>query len=232
MSGIFGIVQLDGRPLQSHDLESMRDALAHRGPDGGSIWVGANAGLGQLMLHTTPESLHENLPRYDPKSGLVITADARIDNRADLLASLSLTGADSRDLPDSQIILAAFLRWGSSCAEHLLGDFSFVIWDAQRRKLFCARDHMGIRPLYYYQSGKLLVFASSAQAVVSTPLVPERISDERVADFLVGELEGVNNRCTFFQDVWRLPPAHTAEFSDLGFRVHFVGLVVFAAGGS
>ena len=220
MSGIFGIVNIDGRPVAAHDLQRMRDTLAHRGPNGNGVWLDGPAGFGHLMLHATTESLGETLPWQHPESGLVITADARIDNREQLSKSLHLSDRDSSTVPDSQFILAAYLRWGDACVDHLLGDFAFVIWNPRTRQLFCARDHMGVRPFYYYQSGPILVFASSAQAVVAASKVPEQINEERVADFLTVLLEGVNNRCTFFRDVWRLPPANTAEFSSAGFEIH------------
>ncbi|HLF29409.1 MAG TPA: asparagine synthase-related protein, partial [Xanthomonadales bacterium] len=120
---------------------------------------------------------------------------------------------------DSQFILAAYMRWGDDCVDHLLGDFAFVIWNPRTRQLFCARDHLGVRPFYYYQSNDVFVFASSAQAVVAASMVPERINEERVADFLTVILEGVNQRCTFFQDVWRLPPACTAGFANTGLHI-------------
>ena len=112
MSGIFGIVNLDGRPVDQADLEHMSEVMAHRGPDGGHIWANGSVGLGHLMLHSTPESLHEVLPWRDPSSGLRITADARIDNRGELLAALGVDQRSAKEMPDSQLILAAFRKWG------------------------------------------------------------------------------------------------------------------------
>jgi asparagine synthase (glutamine-hydrolysing) len=198
----------------------MRACLAHRGPDGGEIWIEGVAGLGQLMLHTTPESLHERLPWKDLESGLVITADARIDNREELASALNLDRSVAAGLPDSQIILAAFRRWGNSCAGRLLGDFAFAIWDGRNRSLYLARDHMGVRPMYYYRSGSVLVFASSASAVVTPDIVPAVLNEERIADFLAGQLEGVNDSCTFFKHVRRLPPAHFARYSGENLETH------------
>jgi len=208
MSGIFGIVNLDGRPVDQTDLEHMSEVMAHRGPDGGHIWADGSVGLGHLMLHSTPESLHEVLPWRDPASGLRITADARIDNRGELLAALGVDQRSAKEMPDSQLILAAFRKWGETCVDHLLGDFSFVIWDAANQQLFCARDHMGLKPFYYYLSTNLFVFASAAAVVAGASRVPRQINEGRIADFLVAELEGINKTCTFFEKVYRMPPAH------------------------
>ncbi|NND58418.1 MAG: asparagine synthetase B, partial [Xanthomonadales bacterium] len=140
MSGIFGIIRRDGGTVSSEELERLGVAMAHRGPDGKDFWLEGYAGLGQLMLRSTPESADEKLPWQDTESGLVITADARIDNREELLGKLS--GLNSL-LPDSQLILEAFKLWGEACVDHLLGDYAFAIWDLRNRRLFCVRDRMG-----------------------------------------------------------------------------------------
>jgi len=208
MSGIFGIVNFDGRPVRQAELKFMSSKMVHRGPDGCNIWLKNDVGLGLLMLCSTPESLNEPLPWEDPQSGLIITADARIDNRDELITTLSIDSGIAPPIPDSQIIVAAFRKWGKSCVDHLLGDFSFVIWDQKKRQLFVARDHMGIRPFYYYSSGALFVFASSASAIAQVSRVSKQVNEARVADFLIDELEGINNTATFFNNIYRMPPAH------------------------
>ncbi|MFC1695159.1 asparagine synthase-related protein, partial [Pseudomonadota bacterium] len=105
-------------------------------------------------------------------------------------------------------------QWGEGCVDHLVGDFAFAIYDSKIRRLFFARDHLGLRPFYYYQSGPLLAFASSARAVAAVSLVPARLDEGRVADYLVPELEGINKTCTFFEQVHRLPPAHCGTFKN------------------
>jgi len=220
MSGILGVINLDRQPVDQIDLDRMLQVLAHRGPDGRRIWVDGSVGLGHLMLCTTPESITEQLPWKDPHSGLCITADARIDNRNELSVALSLETNIANQIPDSQLILKAFSKWGENCVDHLLGDFAFAIWDSSNRYLFCARDHMGLRPFYYYFSNNMFVFASSAVAVASMSRVPGEIDDRRVADFLIGELEGVNNTCTFYQTIFRLPPANFLTLKRQNLSLH------------
>ena len=127
MSGIFGIVNFDGEPVHQADLKRISKTMAHRGPDAANVWSENAVGLGQLMLCSTKESLREPLPWEDSSSGLVITADARIDNRAELLAALSIDSEMAPTIPDSQLILLAFRKWDEACVDHLLGDFSFAI---------------------------------------------------------------------------------------------------------
>jgi asparagine synthase (glutamine-hydrolysing) len=211
VSGILGIIHLEGAPVKPADLELMAGEMAHRGPDGMKLWQEGAAGMGQLMLCTTPESVGEVLPWHDSSSGLVITADARLDNRDDLLRKLHI--ADS-NTADSQLLLSSYQQWGESCVDHLVGDFAFAIYDSKRRELFFARDHLGLRPFNYHQSGPLLVFASSARAIAALSAIPSRLDEGRVADYLIPELEGINKTCTFFEQVNRLPPAHCGTFKN------------------
>ena len=101
--------------------------------------------------------------------------------------------------------------------DHLLGDFVFAIWDGRNKRLFCARDHMGIRPFYFHLSENVFVFASSALAVVSVESVPKRVNEEQLADYLARELAGFDKVSTWFEGVRRMPPAHIAALSANGF---------------
>jgi asparagine synthase (glutamine-hydrolysing) len=164
--------------------------------------------FGFLKLGATPiaEPALDPLPVRHAASGCLILADARIDYRGDLCEALAL---DPAAVGDAELILAAYLRWGEACLDHFLGDFAFAIWDARDSKLFCARDHFGMRPFYYHHvPGARFVFASDARAVFAVPEVPYAINEGRVADFLVPELEWIDYTSTFYEQVYRLPPGH------------------------
>jgi len=206
VSGIVGIYFLDGRPVKRAELQGMVDILAHRGPDGAGVWHQGPVGLGHLMLHTTPESLKEKLPFASRTGNLVITADARIDNREELMAALGYSGAEAKEIADSELILAAYDKWGERCPEKLLGDFAFAIWDRHRGVLFCARDYIGIKPFYYfYRPGRVFVFASEIKALFCAQEVTININETRIADYIAGNLE--DKSITFYRDILRLPPA-------------------------
>ena len=155
MSGIVAIFHRDGAPIERALLQSLVDFLAYRGPDARETWMGASIGLGHALLRTTRESFAERQPagfegRY------WITADARLDGRGELLAALDLSGSDiGPSIPDSELILQAYAKWGAACVEHLRGDFSFAIWDEPNKHLFCARDQFGIKPFYYASVGSV-----------------------------------------------------------------------------
>jgi asparagine synthase (glutamine-hydrolysing) len=172
VSGVVGVYFLDGKPLDRGLLERMTDSISHRGPDGADIWNNGPVGLGHRMLWTTPESLHEQLPLEDKTAKIVLTADARIDNRDELIEALDLTGQPGWEISDGELILRAYEKWGEQCPENLLGDFVFAIWDERKQRLFLARDHFGVKPLYYYRSDRVFVFASEIKALLCVPEVP------------------------------------------------------------
>ena len=233
MSGIAGIKYLDSSPLECADLVLMLDTLAHRGPDGADIWVDGDIGLGHRMLWTTPESLIEKQPLVDPVGNLAIAADARIDNREELISQLSLDNSPNdrglnqninqnnsclKAFTDSQLILEAYKKWGKDCPEYLIGDFAFGIWDGCKQTLFCARDHFGVKPFYYYQSDQIFIFASEIKALLCLPQVPSRLNETRIGDYLALMME--DKAIATYKDIWRLPPAHSMVVSPNGICIH------------
>lgn len=216
MSGIVGIYYLDGRPVERENLGRMVDILAHRGPDGADVWCEGCVGLGHRLLWTTHESLLEKLPLVDQTGDLVLTADARIDNRDELICALNLNDRPAEKITDSQLILAAYEKWGQQCPEKLIGDFAFAIWDGRKRVLFCARDHMGVKPFYYYyQPGKFFAFASEIKGLLCLPEVPRKVNEAKVGIYLCQLIGFAQLKTdTFYQDILRLPPAHWMELSE------------------
>lgn len=208
MSAITGIFCRDGREVNHHQIKKMNDSLAHRGKDGSGVWFDGSIALGHQMLHTTQESLHEKLPFKGESSGMVITADARIDNRAELAPLLKLE--DNENVPDSAFILEAYKMWGEECPEKLLGDFAFAIWDPEKEQLFCARDHMGVKPFYYYLSDEAFFFATEIKALFCLPDVPHEINELKVA-FHLTLIDDATS--TFYKDVLRLGAAHSIAVS-------------------
>ena len=207
MSGIIGIFHRNGEPVELEKLSRMNDILAHRGSDNAGIWHEGNVGLGNRLLWTTPESLLEQLPWCDRLTDTAITADARIDNREELISSLDLKHLPTEKITDSSLILTAYHRWGVNCPQKLLGDFAFAIWDQREQRFFCARDPIGIKPFYYYCSSTLFAFASEIKALFCLPQVKKEINELRIAYQLTGCFE--DQEITFYQDIYRLPAAYS-----------------------
>lgn len=194
----------------------MVETLAHRGPDGTGVWTTGAVGLGHQMLWTTPESKLEHQPLVSRTGALALTADARIDNRAELIRALNLTDRPAAELTDADLILAAYEAWGERCPEHLLGDFAFALWDNNKQTLFCARDHFGVKPFYYFASAGLFAFATELKALLSLPEVPRRLNEAKVVEHLTGLI--VDNENTFYCDIRRLAPAHRLSVSRASLR--------------
>lgn len=217
MSAILGIYRLDGSLVLPSGLTEMTRSLDHRGPNGSGVWNQGPVGLGHQRLCTTPESLLENLPLTTANRDLVITADARLDNRQELIALLGIAG-DAAQIGDGELILEAYARWGEACVEKLLGDFAFAIWDEGRQVLFCARDHFGVKPFYYYlAAGRTFIFASEMKALFALPETPRRLSRERIGDYLADVF--TDSESTFYCDIKRLSPAHCLTVSRRGIRM-------------
>jgi asparagine synthase (glutamine-hydrolysing) len=198
----------EGGPLpDAGEIAGVLSAMAARGPDRSATLADGPAVLGHALLATTPEAVTEPMPLRHEVSGCIITADIRLDNRAKLIAALGLDDI-ARVIGDGELVLHAYLRWDTDCPAHLLGDFAFAIWDPRRQRLFCARDHVGMRQLIYaYLPGKLFAFATDGEALLRHADVPMRINEARIADFLEN-MEAIDLTSTFFTDCHRLPPAH------------------------
>lgn len=211
MSLIYGCLALPpqaSRPINTELLQSMRASL-NLGwtPDCEQIWHADNCYLGQQSLHNTPESRNETLPRRDSESGYVIIADARIDNRPELSHQLGL----SLEAPDSEFILASYKKWQKECVHYLIGDFAFVIWDPVRQNLFCARDHLGVKPLFYCQHQGHFYFSSLQRALNQLPFIDSKLSEQKALSLLLPSPRWDERTC--FEQIKRLPPAHTLQIT-------------------
>jgi len=218
LSGIVGIYHRSGAPIERTLLQSLVDFLSYRGPDSRDCWMDRSIGLGHAMLRTTRESLGERQPS-NLEGRFWITADARLDNRAELTAELQRSGRAVRpNAPDSELILHAYAMWGTPCVEHLRGDFSFGVWDTRNNQLFCARDHFGIKPFYYTQRQGLFVFSNTLNCMRMHPDVSGELNDAAIGDFLLFGLN-YNTATTSFRDIQRLPPAHSLSISPEGINI-------------
>ncbi len=202
-----GIVTLDGNDVTVASLEKLCSAMKNRGSDTQNIWSGDGIGMVHKQLWTTLESKHENQPLIDDAAGLVLTADARIDNRDELLSLLGEHLNNRPIITDVDIILAAYKVWKECCVNYLIGDFSFAIWDKTEEKLFCARDHLGIKPFNYLESEKAFYFASEINALFISSGITKKLNILETQHFL--ESSKIARDATFFEQIKRLVPGHT-----------------------
>lgn len=219
MSGIVGAVQLNEAPLAEGVLRAMLKALRHRGADGLQAWQQGRMGIGHASLNTAPGSANQVQPAWNQQQTCIITADIRLDNREVLLSAFEIAATDAATTSDSQLVLAAYQRWGDHCVDYLKGDFAFAIWDRQQQHLFCARDRFGVKPFYYYYSpGEVFGFASEIKALWQIPGVRPQLNETRIGDYLISEFD--DPQITFYQQVYRLPAAHTLSLSLTKIKVY------------
>src|SRR5579872_6576296 len=166
MSGIVGIWNIDGRPVDRCVLARMSATLAHRGPDGERIWVNGAMGVACQLFRVTPEAQREVQPLVSG-DGLVLVWDGRLDNRDDLLRLLEPSAPVSAESPDPDLALTAYRRWGAAFAEYLNGDFAVAVLDGTHQQILLARDALGVRPLHYCHTGRAIVFASEIKALLA-----------------------------------------------------------------
>ena len=217
MSGIAGIIHFDGRPVVPGEVEAMTAGMHYRGPDGINHWRKGSVALGQCMLRTTPESLEENQPLTNEDESLVLVMDGRVDNWEELRYELLGKGAVLRTRADAELVLRAYEVWGKDCLPHIDGDFALVLWDALHRKVFCARDRMGSKPLNYYWNGKTLVFCSESHPIVTSPFLRQNLNLGVLAEYLAGEWYAQDE--TLWSGVVRLIAGHQMTVDARGQKV-------------
>ncbi|HET6145790.1 MAG TPA: asparagine synthase-related protein [Candidatus Acidoferrales bacterium] len=218
MSGIAGILNLDGAPVDRDLLNQMARFMAFRGPDAQDCWNNGPVGLAHAMLRTTRESRQERQPiSLDGEAW--ITADVRVDARSELIEKLQTKSVHRiGEATDAELILHAWRTWGEECTSHLLGDFAFGIWDNKKQILFCARDHFGVKPFFYARAGNCLIFSNTLNCIRIHPQVSDNLNDLAIGDFLVASFNQEHDT-TFFSDIQRLPAAHTLTVSAGQIRV-------------
>ncbi len=201
MSGIFGIFNRNGKPVDKEIVSTMLDTISSWDPDDRGTWIDGSVALGHTMLWNTPESKLEHLP--SSKDHLSITMDARLDNREELAEKLSMN-RPLLQITDSDFILAAYRKWGEDCPKYLLGDFAFVIWDEKEQRLFCARDHIGIKPFFYYLTDECFVFGNDMRSFLAHPHIDKSLNENNIAYYLKGE-DCLHN-LTFYEHIHKLLP--------------------------
>ena len=221
MSAVAAILQRDGQPVDTSVLHQMLTTVPYRGPDGTSVAELGIAALGQAKMAVTPEEEDEQQPLMSSRTGCVIVADARLDNREVLLSRLP--DRQPRTASDAELILRAYEAWGEGCFTQLLGDFAFMIWDPRVQQLLGARDTSGQRCLYYTVDQHRCTFASQIHQLLKNPsvsLVPnERQIQAYLSPLVILDSERDQGPETFFEGIYAIPAGHALRVDASGLRV-------------
>ena len=163
----------------------------------------------QTLFLNTRQSQFEETPLIDEDDQLVIVSWARLDNRNELAGLLGIANANLAIQSESMLILKAYQKWGEECVQHLIGDFVFVIYNMKTQTLFCARDHMGVRPFYYYLTDFHFICATSLRPLVECPQVSVDIDEQWMVDYMTHLSMSFDK--TPYQGILKIPPAHSLK---------------------
>ena len=203
MCGISGVVS---DYVESHLLSRMTDAIAHRGPDGSGTWISpcSRVGLGHRRLSIVDLSDAGSQPMSNLEGDLTIVFNGEIYNHIELRQQLPENQYQGHS--DTEVILAAYKKWGVGCLEKFNGMFAFALWDAKRQELFCARDRLGVKPFFYSKSSNQLIFGSEVKALIASGMQVLPNADVWARYLCFGSFEGPGE--SFFSGVNSLPPGH------------------------
>lgn len=218
MSALAGIVNFTGAPVDGALLARMSRAGILRGPDVEGQWSDGGVGFVYRGVWPPGKVWDERQPLSCPETGLTVVLDGRVDGRSELSAACAAAGHPPRTSSDAELVLRAYQVWGERCPRYIHGDYAFAIWDPARGHLVCARDAIGVRPLYYaHGSDGSFRFATGANQLLSDPRLPRSADAVGLVDFLIdkGSMAPERTPCA---SVRRLPAAHTLIVNAHGIR--------------
>jgi asparagine synthase (glutamine-hydrolysing) len=218
MTAIAGLWHFDNRPDATVQIGRMLAAQAVYGPHHGAQWVEGPLALGRRLYRLLPEDVHDRGPVRSPGGNLVGVMDGRLDNRDELLRSLSIPGRQAATTCDTALLVAAFDRWGDAALDRLCGDFACPLWDRRDRRLLLARDCLGNRPLHYHRGANFFAFATMPKGLHALAEIT-RVPDCDYAAEYMALLREYGER-TFFAGMSSVQPGHllTVSGSALSIR--------------
>ena len=211
MCGIAGIINFNNRQVSNDSIQCMMKAMKYRGPDDEGLLVDSNVGLGFVRLSILDLSSRGHQPMFSNNGRYSIVFNGEIYNYIELKTKLKEYNFKSKT--DTEVILAAYEKWGEDFLDYLNGMFAICIYDKQKKKIFIARDRFGIKPLYYYQDKERFVFASDIPAILAVVKNAKVADYQSIYDFLLFNRTNYSDR-TFFEKIKKLRPAHKISIQN------------------
>lgn len=205
MCGIAGILDLKNEKISVNKIEKMCEVMNHRGPDDTGYYFNGNVGLGHKRLSIIDVSGGKQ-PVYNENKSIAIVFNGEIYNYLELKTQLKKSGHTFYSSSDTEVIVHLYEEYDEKCVEYLNGMFSFAIWDNNRKKLFLARDRLGIKPLYYAYKEKKIIFASEIKAILRSEYITAEPNYPAIIDYMT--LTYVTGEKTFFKEINKLMPGH------------------------
>ncbi len=205
MCGIVGFTQESNKMYKVAVLEKMMERIAHRGPDGSGIYYDTDIALGHRRLSIIDIDGGEQ-PMKNEDESLVCVFNGEIYNYKELRELLLAAGHVFKTKSDTEVLLHGYEEWGYSLPKKLRGMFAFAIWDKKRKELYCARDYFGVKPFYYYKKDDCFLFASEIKSFLDHPGFEKSLNRKQLELYLSYQYSPGEE--TFFENVYKLPPAH------------------------
>ncbi|MGD8781904.1 MAG: asparagine synthase-related protein [Ignavibacteria bacterium] len=217
MSIIFGIFNRNGKQV-ANELEEIICGINHFPHEKQNYIIKNNCGFGHLLTYNTPEAVHESMPKWIDDAKTLFVAEGRIDNREELFNVLSIPSNQQKTIPDGDLILKAYLKWGEKCTDKLLGKWSFASYHKEEQRLFIARDKWDYTAIDYYIDDRVIAFASSSKGLFNLPFIKKEIDELMIARMLVvwpGDYDK-----TYYRGIKRLLPSHTLTVTRGNTKLH------------
>lgn len=217
MCGIAGIIEYSAAEPSIHQalLKKMSDVIAHRGPDDEGHWISPERRVGFAFRRLAIIDLSANghQPMTTPDGRFTIIFNGEVYNHRTLRAELEAKGYRYRSESDTETILYGFAEWGEAILSKMIGMWGLAIWDDQKQELFCARDRIGIKPLYYTQQGGRFLFASEIKSLLQHEKISSALNIEELPNYLTYSMTGSS---TLFQNIHKLAPGHYLRLTKEG----------------
>ena len=211
MCGIAGVINLNNKPVDQNQIKFMLKKIKHRGPDDEGIYCKNNFGFGHVRLSIQDLSKAGHQPMYSNDKRYCIIFNGEIYNFIELKNELNHY-YEFKTKTDTEVILAAYQKWGEACLEKFNGDWAFVIYDSLKNEFFGARDRYGIKPFYYFIDDDQYMFASEIKAII--PLIKEKSQNHRaIYDYLVYNRTD-QTEATFFNKIFKLKHGYYFKITD------------------
>lgn len=220
MCGISGWVDFDkAMGSEAETLNKMVNTLAKRGPDATNIWYDTHVGFGhKRLIVVDPEGGRQPMSKDKQGSNYTICYNGELYNTEDIRKILLTKGYSFKGHSDTEVLLTAYIEWAEECVNYLNGIYAFAIWDSKREQLFIGRDRLGVKPLFYTEHKKGLIFASEIKAILAHPEMKTEINQEGLAE-IIGAGPSRSPGSGIFKGLKELRPAHALTFSKNGLKI-------------
>jgi asparagine synthase (glutamine-hydrolysing) len=216
MCGICGIFDFKNNPISRDLLENMNTQIRHRGPDGEGTYFAPGLGMANRRLSII-DIEGGTQPICNEDGTINVVYNGEIYNFVELREELRKNGHVFRTQSDTEVIVHGYEEWGDDCTNRFNGIFAFALWDCNRRRLLLARDHLGVKPLYYTVLGDRLLFASEIKALLRDPACPRAVNLQSLS--LLFTLRYVPSPQTLFEGIQKLPPGHRMIVQSGGVQI-------------